>query len=131
MAQDVKDVFESYTNLKQITFYTHGTPGRAWFGRSSFGSHEVLVSFNPRPALFAPGEGRVLFAGCNVGDREAGRVFLICVGQKLLRGHGGIVGASKNKTFFSKWFEMRQSGFSDLQLFRLDASGNVVAEKVI
>jgi hypothetical protein len=126
--EDVVRVIGAPSNLKQITFYTHGVPGLIMVGKVAV---TALAFKDASPSLFAAGEGRVLFAGCSVGKGDRGRDFLVSSGGYLLRGHGGEVGASTVTNVAGRFgvFDIRIPLGGTLRMFRLDSLGNVLREK--
>ncbi len=130
--RDFSLILNRYTNLKQIDFYTHGNVGYVYLAGGSVSIGNIGRFTPPHPALFT-GEGRVLFAGCNVGEGKEGRDFLIAVGRVLLAGRGGIVAGSTSKNLFGRWglLDVHVPLWGDLRLVRLDAGGKVLDEKLV
>jgi hypothetical protein len=130
-ATQLRSILNRYENLKQINFYTHGSIGSMYLPGGSVSMSNLSSLSAPHTNLF-DGEGRVLFIGCNIGEGPKGREFLIAAGRKLLMTHGGIVGATTVKNIFGRWglIDARMPMWGDLRLIRLDANGNVLAEKM-
>jgi hypothetical protein len=130
-ARDIPRILRNYCDLKQINFYTHGSAGQLHLYNGGIVKSVVSLFLEPPPKLFLD-EGRVLFMGCNVGEGEEGRDFLIEAGKTLLRGHGGFVGGSTSSTFSigGGLIDTRLPLWGNLRVIRLDSSGNVVVERL-
>jgi hypothetical protein len=130
--RDFSLILNRYNNLKQINFYTHGNVGYAYLGGGSLSKTNVSLLTPPHTALFQ-GAGRVLFVGCNIGEGEVGRAFLVAAGQTLLKGHGGIIGATTSFNMSARWglLDIYKPLWGKLRLIQLDSSGQVIAEKLV
>jgi hypothetical protein len=130
-ARDFSPIMNKYCNLKQINFYTHGNVGYVHLAGGGVVESTVSLFLPPHPNLFLD-EGRVLFIGCNVGEGQEGRNFLIAAGKTLLKGKGGFVGGTTSKNLFGRWgiFDARMPRWGSLRVIKLDPSGNVVTERL-
>lgn len=128
---DFRNILNRYSNLKQIDIYTHGAPAYVHLDGGGVEISNIARLEAPHPGLFL-GEGRILFTGCNVGEGQKGRDFLVAAGAALLAGHGGIVGGTTSKNLFGRWglFDMRMPRWGELRLIKLDRTGKVVDEKL-
>lgn len=126
---DFVSVLDRFCNLRQITICTHGNAGGAKVARAFLNSGNASIFLKPPHAGLFSGPGRLLFTGCNVGEGDCGRDFLIEAGRTLFMGKGGIVGGSTAKTLTIR------GGLIDiyrlwgnLRVIKLDGTGAVVDE---
>ena len=131
-ARDFPLILNRYTNLKQINFYTHGNVGYAYLAGGSLTKGNVSLLTPPHGGLFQ-GPGRVLFVGCNIGEGDDGRAFMIAAGQALLKGRGGIIGATTSFNTSIRWglIDIYKPLWGKLRLIQLDGGGQVIAEKLV
>jgi hypothetical protein len=133
---DVTDVMKSYSLVKLLIFDTHGKPGAVSLPDSSHvdGVDFMLLSANP---TFLKSQARILFLGCNIGEGSLGDRFMDEAGRYLLRGKGGIVGATTvpNLVFqlgpFASESYMVPLSFGRLKVKRYDASGAQVGSRTV
>ena len=79
--------------FKRVAFETHGRPGMIGFGsergNSGINSQTLIDSFGKFDALF-PDYTKILFAGCNVADKEDGWKFLETANKVFCKRSGGL-----------------------------------------
>ena len=135
-AADVGACIRDFTMVKFLVFDTHGSPGKLWFanGRSFEGIDFITFAQNGQ---FLKKDARVLFLGCNVGEGKEGDTFLSDIGQFLLKGKGGTVGATTvpNVTFqlgpFSSEAYMAPLSFGRLKVKRYSETGAEVGSSTV
>ncbi len=86
-----------YTQLKSVIFNTHGSPGHVSLPKGSLTAKEASLLRHNIPILQK--NASIFFSGCNVGEGQKGRDFLISIGKNMLFGVGGCVGACDSATF--------------------------------
>ena len=128
-ASDIGEAMKKYALVKFLVFDTHGAPGKIWLPKTKFFEGIDFITFG-RNAQFLAKDARVLFLGCNVGEGAPGDVFLSDIGQFLLKGKGGTVGATtvSNITFqlgtlFSSEAYMLPLSFGRLKVKRYSNEG--------
>lgn len=126
---DFIPILDRYCHLRQLNFLTHGSSGSIIVGTGALHLGNAKMFLKPPHAQLFSGPGRLLFMGCNVGEGDFGRDFLIEAGKTLFMGKGGIVGGSTAKTIgmrgglidtFRLW--------GNLRVIKLDGAGAVVEE---
>lgn len=136
-ASDIGDAMKQYALVKFLVFDTHGAPGKIWLPKTKYfeGIDFITLAQNSQ---FLAKDARVLFLGCNVGEGKAGDIFLSDIGQFLLRGKGGTVGATTvaNVTFqlgkmFSTEAFMMPLSFGRLKVKRYSNDGKEVGSIMV
>jgi hypothetical protein len=128
---------ESFVNIEQLSFCTHGFPAGVYFNAGSL-TAATLRSVTVPAGLFK-GAGRLLFMGCETARTKEGQDFLIAAGKHFFAGKSGVVGGT---TIYNLGFSSGTRlplfgdhsggfGFGHLVLFHLDAKGNVVNSKTV
>jgi len=134
-AGELSDALDKFINVDQISFSTHGFPGGVWFPGTSLTVVNLKSIVVPRSLFNGP--GRLLFMGCETGRGPEGEKFLIEAGKHFFAGKGGVVGGSTIYNLgFSSGTRLPVLGSSSggwhagkLLLYKIDASGNLVASK--
>jgi hypothetical protein len=133
---DVKVAVSTYSSVKLLIFNTHGVPGKVDLPDHSGGDPFDFKTLMP-PLTFLNRDARILFMGCNIGEGKAGDDFLAEIGRSLLKGKGGIVGASTvvNISFqlgpFSSQEYFEPLSFGRLKVKRYDATGAEIASRTV
>ncbi len=129
-AAEISGVLERYENIEQLTFNTHGSPGRVHFkGGDLSGSNldDIVVP----PNLFRHA-GRLLFMGCEIARTTTGEGFLIAAGRRFFGAKGGVVGGATVWVYgeILPLIGVSSAGnaIGRLVLFRLDGRGEVIAD---
>ena len=92
----LRQATRDFCNVKLLYFSTHGRGcGMQLDDGSIVEDFRMIVA----PSTFLWKNARILFDGCAIGEGPKGDEFLDSAGEHLLRGHGGIVGASTVDTF--------------------------------
>jgi hypothetical protein len=134
--EDIKTVTNTYALVKLLVFDTHGLPGAVHLPNGSRVEGIDFMVLSPHPA-FLKKDARILFLGCNIGEGSAGDKFMDEVGMYLLRGKGGIVGATTvaNVVFqlgpFASESYMVPLSFGRLKVKRYDQSGAQVGSRTV
>lgn len=125
---EIGDRMRDHSGVKYLVFDTHGSPGKIWLpNNTNFEGIDFFIY--SKYSQFLAKDARVLFLGCNVGEGPAGDTFLSDVGKFLLKGKGGIVGATTvpNVTFqlgrFSTEAFMSPLSFGRLKVKRYSDAG--------
>lgn len=134
---DLKAAINSYTNVKFLEICLHGSPGNIHFSDKSAMVGKLLGTMIQN-SLFLNKSARILFDNCNIGEGEAGDIFMDELGMKMLKGKGGMIGATtvKNEIYFyqsqfSTDAYMKPFSFGRLKVRRYDEDGNRIAERVV
>ncbi len=133
---DVKIAATTYSSVKLLIFNTHGAAGKVDLPDHTGGD---AFDFKTLPASpdFLSKEVRILFLGCNIGDGSTGDYFLDEIGRSLLKGKGGIVGATTvaNISFqlgpFTSQEYMPPLSFGRLKVKRYDSSGAQIGSRTV
>jgi hypothetical protein len=133
---DVKIAVSMYSSVKLLIFNTHGLPGKVDLpdhsGGDSYSFRTLSTGSN-----FLTNEARILLMGCEIGNGSTGDYFLDEIGRSLLKGKGGIVGATtvENMTFqlgpFSTEEYMVPLSFGRLKVRRYDTSGAQIGSRTV
>jgi hypothetical protein len=134
---EIGPALKKYVNLRRLTFCTHGFSGGVFFDEGSVISVNLKKIAVPRDLY--KDEGQLLFMGCETARNKDGEDFLIAAGRHFFAGKGGVVGGATVSTMgwssgtvlpyvTLHWNALPEIG--KLVLFRLDATGNVVARKI-
>ena len=127
---DLKNALNNYNGVKFLEIALHGKPNWIFLNDSTaiVGTYINELAKNPN---FLQRNSRILFDSCSIGAGSKGDEFMDSIGAGLLKGKGGIVGASTvdNASFpFFPWVtgsHMVAGGF--LKVKKYDESGNLVA----
>lgn len=90
---DIKDASNNYTLVKFLIFDTHGLPGKVCLP-TGLPLDGLDLWINMTNKQFLKKDARILFLGCNIGEGCAGDAFLDEVGNRVLMGKGGTLGAT-------------------------------------
>lgn len=99
-ATDLEEHMKTFVGVKQLFVLTHGGPGKVYV---PIGGKMWAIYQHPDWVLYAKyteflaKDARVLFMGCNVGEGSQGDMFMSSFAQHMLKGKGGIVGATTTK----------------------------------
>jgi len=124
-----------YSHVEFLIFETHGRPGYVYFPKGGIDADNANGFRSVSQALEA--DARVLFEGCNVGEGEKGRKFMLAVGSSLLFGKGGFVGAT-NAYNLGSLLELLSIGdhvrlmpWGKLQIMQFDKNGSLIQEQEV
>lgn len=125
---DLKTVVSSYRLVKFLEIDTHGAPGAIQLGNKSVINPTLIADLAAMNPNFLQKNARILFDGCNVGEGAFGDRLMDELGAKLLKGKGGIIGATtvSNVSFSrSSWtgIYMEPFSFGRLKVKKYDVSG--------
>ena len=133
---DIKTAIDSYVGVKFLIFDTHGEAGK--ISLSDHAKVEGLdFMFYMKNNSFLKRDAQILFYGCSIGDGSAGDTFIDEAGFYLLKGKGGIVGATTvtNFTFQSgSWSSesyMNLFGRSRLKVKRFNTQGKATGSRTV
>jgi hypothetical protein len=132
---DLKTALNSYVGVKFLEICLHGSPGMIYFNDKSamMGSYlNELAKSNS----FLRKNARILFDSCSIGKGESGDKFMDSLGAGVLKGKGGIVGASTADNLTHPWFSwtgvyMQPLSFGRLKVKMYDADGNLVSAQQV
>lgn len=132
---DLVEAFIKYNAVKFLEIALHGSPGRLYLNNKTaiVGSYlNVIAAANP---IFLKNNARILFDSCQIGQGNSGDKFMDSIGTGMLKGKGGIVGATTvdNATYpFYPWVTgAHMTSGGQLKVKKYDESGKLVASKVV
>jgi hypothetical protein len=125
---DLKTVVNSYRMVKFLEIDTHGSPGAIQLGNKSVIDPLFIADLAATNPNFLQKNARILFDGCNVGEGERGDKLMDELGAKLLKGKGGIIGATtvSNISVPLLWWTgiyMEPFSFGRLKVKKYDING--------
>jgi hypothetical protein len=138
-AATLETALKKYTNIKMLTFDTHGGPGHLSLPKASRDiDAPVIQGIGVRcPSLMVP-SGRILFLGCNVGEGADGDTFIAGVAMGFLKGKGGTVGAATGSVYAHHLFGVEWSPSklgtiygNRLKVVRFDATPREVGRRSV
>ena len=133
---DLKAALDSYVGVKFLVFDTHGEAGKIALADSNRVEGLDFMLYMKNPAFLKQG-AQILFYGCSIGAGQPGDMFIDEVGFYMLRGKGGIVGATTvtNLSFqIGSWSSesfMNPLGRGRLKVKRFDMSGKPVGSRTV
>lgn len=126
---DLTDALNNYNSVKFLEIALHGSPGRLRLNDKT----EIVGSYINKMAInlnFLKKNSRILFDSCRIGADKAGDDFMDSIGAGMLKGKGGIVGASTvdNATFpFFPWVTgAHMTSGGQLKIKKYDEFGKLV-----
>ena len=132
---DLDAALNEYNGVKFLEIALHGSPGMLYLNDKTtiVGSYINKMVKNP---LFLTKGARILFDNCSIGASECGDKFMNSVGAGMLKGKGGIVGATTVDNLvipIAAWADVYLLPFTDgrLKVRKYDESGNLVASKTV
>lgn len=92
--EELRTALNSFRHVRFLELAVHGSPGTLHFGeRFQMNASYIATLANTNPNLLQK-NARILFDSCSVGKGNLGDQFMDRLGRELLRGKGGIIGAS-------------------------------------
>lgn len=132
---DLEAGLNNYNGVKFLEIVLHGSPGMIYLNDSTAiaGSYINKMVKNP---LFLSKGARILFDSCSIGANETGDKFMNSIGAGMLKGKGGIVGATtvdNLAVMITDWAGVYLVPFSDgrLKVRKYDESGNLVGSRTV
>lgn len=126
-----------YTNIRFLEVCLHGTPGMIHFANNGAMRGQNLGALTQN-TLFLQKNARVLFDSCNIGEGIVGSIFMDELGMLMLKGKGGIIGATTVKnglllptSRFCTDMYMKPLSFGRLIVRRYDETGNQISERTV
>lgn len=132
--KDLSDALNNYNGVKFLEIALHGKPGRIFLKNQT----EIVGSYLNKMVLnlnFLQKNARILFDSCSIGAGTLGDEFMDSIGAGMLKGKGGIVGATTvdNASYpFFPWVTgayMTSGG--QLKVKRYDESGKLIASTAV
>jgi hypothetical protein len=128
--EDLKTAVNSYRMVKFLEIDTHGAPGAIQLGNKSVINPTLIADLAVTNPNFLQKNARILFDGCNVGEGPLGDKLMDELGLKLLKGKGGIIGATTvSNVSFSRtsWtgIYMTPLSFGRLKIKKYDFNGKL------
>ena len=128
---DLTAALNNYNAVKFLEIALHGRPG--WIDLNDttaiVGTYLNKMATNP---TFLQKNSRILFDSCSIGCDKTGDDFMDSIGAGLLKGKGGIVGATTtpNATYpFFPWVTgAHLTDGGQLKIKKYDVNGKLVAE---
>ena len=134
---DLKTAINSYTNVRFLEICLHGSPGVIYFADKT-AIIEKFFGAMMQNLLFLNKNARILFDNCNIGEGDAGDKFMDAIAEQMLKGKGGIVGATtvKNEIYFyqtrfSTDAYMQPLSFGRLKVKKYDENGKLITERLV
>jgi hypothetical protein len=133
--QDLVAASRNHTLVKFLVLHTHGLPGTVDLAEDRVRGYDF--SFLEARPQFLRRDARILFLGCNIAEGSVGDRFMDQVGQYLLLGKGGFVGATtvKNGVFqiahFASETYMKPLTGGRLKVKQYDMSGAPVGSRTV
>ena len=127
---DIKTAVNSYRMVKYLEIDTHGSSGTIHL-ESGFTMDAALIgdwaATNPN---FLQKNARILFDGCSIGEGTRGDNFMDKLAAKLLKGKGGVIGATtvSNVSVPLLWWTgvyMTPLSFGRLKIKKYDSNGKL------
>ena len=132
---DLKAALNDYNAVKFLEVCLHGTPGMLYLNDKTamVGSYINQLALNQ---LFLQKGARILFDSCAIGEGKRGDEFMDSIGTGMLKGKGGIVGATTVDNVVFPLFPwtgvyMKPLSFGRLKVKRYDESGKQVGEQTV
>ena len=125
---ELKTAVNSYRSVKFFEVVLHGTPGTVHMGEMTMAGWylAVLAETNPN---FLQKNAQILFNSCSIGKGETGDRFMDHLGARLLKGKGGIIGASTvdsvTSPMFRTGFFLKPLTFGRIKVKRYDIEGRL------
>ncbi len=131
---DLTDALNNYNGVKFLEIALHGRPG--WIDLNDkttiVGTYINKMANN---SSFLQKNARILFDSCSVGCDKKGDEFMDSIGAGLLRGKGGIVGATtvNNASYpFFPWVTgAHLTSGGQLKVRKYDENGNLVSSATV
>lgn len=128
---DLQNALNNYNSVKFLEIALHGKPGKVFLQNQTeiVGTYLNKMMMNPN---FLQKNSRILFDSCQIGAGDAGDKFMDSIGAGMLKGKGGIVGATTvdNASYpFFPWVTgayMTSGG--QLKIKKYDTDGKLIAE---
>lgn len=130
---DLAEAILKHNAVKFLEICLHGSPGLLYVNKGKGFDGSVLNTIAAGNPIFLKKNARILFDSCEVGRGDIGDKFMDSIGAGLLKGKGGIVGATTivNLNYpLRPWVtgaHMLTGGI--LKARRYDESGKLVANR--
>lgn len=125
---EVLIALSEYIWLKWVIFNTHGCPGGVALPKGGFTRKDVGLLRGTAKILQK--DARIFFSGCNIGEGIVGRNFLKSVGENMLPGKGGAVGASNSMTF-DFFGDATYRLWGKVRILYFDTAGRLLKEREV
>lgn len=131
---DLKDALNNYNSVKFLEIALHGKPGKIFLKNQTeiAGAYLNKMTLNPS---FLHKNARILFDSCQIGAGDCGDKFMDSIGAGMLKGKGGIVGATTvdNASYpFFPWVTgAHLTSGGQLKVKKYDESGKLVASTTV
>jgi len=131
---DLRDALTNYNGVKFLEIALHGRPG--WIDLNDktavVGTYLNQIATNSN---FLQKNARILFDSCSIGACKKGDDFMDSIGAGMLKGKGGIVGATTvdNASYpFFPWVTgAHLTSGGQLKVKKYDESGKLVASTTV
>ncbi len=131
---DLMDALNNYNAVKFLEIGLHGRPGSVILNDKT----EIVGSYLNKMATnynFLQKNARILFDSCQIGAGDTGDKFMDSIGAGMLKGKGGIVGATtvNNASYpFFPWVTgAHLTAGGQLKVRKYDESGKLVASTAV
>ncbi|NJM52491.1 MAG: DUF4347 domain-containing protein [Blastocatellia bacterium] len=132
--EDLKTALNNYNAVKFLEIALHGKPGTVFLNNQTeiVGTYLNKITTNPN---FLQKNARILFDSCQIGAGACGDKFMDSIGGGMLKGKGGIVGATTvdNASYpFFPWVRgAHLTSGGQLKVKKYDADGKLVSELTV
>ncbi len=132
---DLAAAILKHNAVKFLEICLHGSPGRLYMDNKKGIDGNVISLIAAANPIFLKRNARILFDSCQIGQGEIGDKFMDSIGAGMLKGKGGIVGATTvfNHTYpLRPWVtgaHMLTGGI--LKVKKYDESGKLVATRSV
>jgi hypothetical protein len=126
---DLTAALNGYKSVKFLEIVLHGSPGTLYMGKMVMAGSYIANLAKTNPNLLQK-NAQVLFDSCSIGKGESGDKFMNELGAGLLKGKGGVIGATTvdNWTFpLFSWtgVYMGPLSFGRLKVRKYDVDGRL------
>jgi hypothetical protein len=134
---ELQAAIDGYTGVKFLEVCLHGLPGLILFA-DGVGMRGQNLGTMTQNTLFLQKNARVLFDSCDIGKGAVGRVFMDDLGMLMLKGKGGIIGATTVTNFhllpksqFVTSMYLVPLSFGRLIVRNYDENGKRIGQRVV
>lgn len=126
---DLRAALNSYRKVKFLEIVLHGSPGTLYMGKMVMAG-SYMATLAKTNANLLQKNARILFDSCSIGKGESGDKFMNELGAGLLKGKGGIIGATTVDNWSFPLFSwtgtyMGPLSFGRLKVKQYDVEGKI------